>query len=232
MMCHPTTGDLLLGLDHRLLPGLYVRGRVRSGGHVFHLHGWVPSRRAGLSPAHLARTAAQSTGQVQTARSISETHSQAQQHQNLHSSPARQHSAANRVGLIEAALTEQKSGTATSNGQQVQDCFRPINQGTCVPDHVSEPTVHGRAFLSSHRVATLFPRPAAWQPFAMGPAINIPGRLVIPEFAPGEGRITARSTPEAVIGCGSFRRSHPMPCLQFSPVFAAKRPRRAAHHQY
>lgn len=60
-MCHPTIGDLLLGLDYRILSGLRVRNWMRTGGHVLDLHGRVPGGRPGCRNAGSTRTFAGGT---------------------------------------------------------------------------------------------------------------------------------------------------------------------------
>lgn len=50
-MCHPKSGDVLLGLDHRVFPGLCLRTRLRTRGHVLDLYGRLPGSGTGCYPA-------------------------------------------------------------------------------------------------------------------------------------------------------------------------------------
>lgn len=51
MMCHPKTSDVSLGRDHRVLPGLRLRHRLRARRHVLHLSGRIQGSGTGRSSA-------------------------------------------------------------------------------------------------------------------------------------------------------------------------------------
>lgn len=55
--CHPTNRDLRMGSHHRMLSGLRLRGRLRSGGDALDLHGWLPGSSEGRHNVRSSRPA-------------------------------------------------------------------------------------------------------------------------------------------------------------------------------